>query len=76
MNMDRLGDIVSVSFSIGFGILFTVIFVMSIVWAWRDAKARGQTGCLIALLMLMCWPWGFLVWLMFRPPFRQKTLGN
>ena len=44
------------------------LYVWSIVWAYGDAKARGKSGILVALLVaLLSWPGGWLAWLVFRP---------
>ena len=44
------------------------LYVWSIVWAYGDAKARGKSPVLVALLVaLLSWPGGWLAWLVFRP---------
>ena len=44
-----------------------VLYVVSIVWAYRDAEARGKNGALVALLVaLVAWPLGLIVWLLVR----------
>jgi hypothetical protein len=44
------------------------LYVWSIVWAYGDAKARGKSGFLVALLVaFLSWPMGWLAWLVFRP---------
>ena len=48
--------------------VFLTLVVYSIVWAYRDAKARGKSGTLVALIVaLVQWPAGLIVWLVFRP---------
>jgi len=48
--------------------VFLTLFVYSIVWAYRDAKVRGKSGTLVALIVaLVQWPAGLIVWLVFRP---------
>ena len=45
-----------------------VLYVWSIIWAYKDAELRGKPGWLVALLVaLLSWPIGLLVWLLFRP---------
>jgi hypothetical protein len=40
----------------------------SVVWAARDAEARGRPGWLIGLLvLLLVWPLGLILWLVARP---------
>jgi len=44
------------------------IWLWSVVWAYRDAEARGKSGCLVVLLVLLAaWPLGLIIWLVFRP---------
>ena len=44
------------------------LYAWSIVWAYGDAKARGKSGILVALVVaLLSWPGGWLAWLVFRP---------
>ena len=58
-----------VAFAILFvGVLFLILYVWSIVWAYSDAEDRGQSGCIIALLLFLgSWPLGLIAWLIFRP---------
>lgn len=52
----------------GIPLLLLVPYVWSIVWAYRDAEARGKEGVLVAVLVaLVAWPLGLLVWLFVRP---------
>lgn len=46
-----------------------VIYVWTIFWAYRDAKARGKSGVLAALLVALLHPWplGLVLWYVFRP---------
>lgn len=49
-------------------ILIIVLYVWSIVWAYKDAEKRGKSGCLVALLVFfVTFPIGFIIWLVFRP---------
>lgn len=57
--------------SIG-SLLLLVLYVWSVIWAVRDAEKRGKSGCLVALLViLLAYPIGLLVWLIFRPEDRR-----
>ncbi|RMH01308.1 MAG: hypothetical protein D6706_02015 [Chloroflexi bacterium] len=56
---------------IGLPILF--LYVSSIIWAFFDARSRGKSGCLVALLvMFLSWPLGLIAWLIFRPNRRWR----
>jgi len=44
------------------------LLVYSVVWAYRDAQARGKPGWAVALLVLLIdWPLSLLLWYVFRP---------
>jgi hypothetical protein len=50
------------------GLVLIVLYLGSIVWAFRDAQAREKSGCLSALLVAFpCWPLGLIAWLALRP---------
>ena len=49
------------------GSIFFVAYLLSIVWAGRDANARGKSGCLVAFLVWLFWPLSLLVWIVSRP---------
>lgn len=43
-------------------------FVVSIAWAYADAKERGKPGCLVALFVaFFSWPLSLVMWIIFRP---------
>lgn len=45
-----------------------ILYIYSIVWAYRDGQRRGGNGTLVAVLVaLAAWPLGFLIWLFIRP---------
>lgn len=48
------------------GLAFLIFFIWSIVWVYHDAKARGRSGCLFAILVFFTWPVGLPLWLFFR----------
>lgn len=51
---------------LGGGLLLACI--ASIIWAYFDARARGKSGCLVALMVFfLAWPAGLILWLIFRP---------
>ena len=70
----RMEDIFSAIGLVGIvlGIALLILYVWSIVWAYRDAISRGKPGWLVALMVaLLSWPIGLLVWLVFRPTIAQ-----
>jgi hypothetical protein len=50
-----------------FTIAGTVLVIANVIWAYKDAKERGSSGILIALLVLWMFPLGVILWLIFRP---------
>lgn len=49
-------------------LVFVVLYIKSLRWAYEDAEARGKSGWQVALLVgLMSWPVSILLWLVIRP---------
>jgi hypothetical protein len=46
---------------------FVVLWVANVIWAFRDARSRGRSGVLVALLVMWSFPIGMLLWMLFRP---------
>ena len=54
-------------------LVFGVLYILSIIWAYRDAERRGKEGILVALLVaLVAWPLSLLIWVVVRP---DRQLG-
>ena len=50
------------------GIAIFAIYVLTVIWAFSDAKQRGKSGCLVAILVaFVSWPVGLIIWLVARP---------
>lgn len=50
------------------GLVLLVFYIWSVIWAFHDARRRGKSGLLIAVMVLvMVWPVGLLLWLALRP---------
>ncbi len=44
-----------------------IAFVVSLVWAYRDAERRGSNGVLVCVLVAVAaWPLSLIVWLLIR----------
>ena len=68
--MGNLGvtELVLILFILAFCVGMFALYAWSIVWAYRDAEARGKEGVLVAVLVaLVAWPLGLIVWLLMRP---------
>lgn len=49
-------------------LLGAILYVASIVWAYRDGERRGRKGLLAAILVAVAaWPLSIIVWLFIRP---------
>jgi len=68
-------DVAEVSGAVLAGILVLALlclYIGSVIWSFGDARARGKSGCLVALLVaFLQWPFGLLAWLVFRPTGRR-----
>ncbi|WP_299758278.1 hypothetical protein [uncultured Pontibacter sp.] len=55
-------------FGILFGLVLFVVYLWSIVWAYKDAEKRGKPGWIVAIVVaFLAWPIGLLLWILIRP---------
>ncbi len=47
--------------------ILLAIFTLFVRWTAADAIKRGKSPWLIALIVVLFFPWGLLAWLIFRP---------
>jgi hypothetical protein len=47
--------------------LYLLFIGLSVLWVLSDAEERTNAGCAISLLVAISWPFGLVVWLLFRP---------
>jgi hypothetical protein len=59
----QLGEVVGSTL----GVIALGLVIWSFVWVWGDAVARGKSGYLVTLFVLLAWPISLIVWLLFRP---------
>jgi len=50
------------------GAVLALALVASLAWVWLDAKRRGRSPLVVAVLCLLTWPIGLLLWRTVRPP--------
>ena len=51
-----------------FWVMVFAVYLVSIVWAANDARARGKPALLVALLVaFLFWPISLAVWIALRP---------
>ena len=65
MSPDVFGSLL-VLFGVLCGVVFLVLFAVSLVWVYRDAESRGKTGCLWLLIAYFTWPFGLLAYVLLR----------
>jgi len=59
-----------------------VAWLLSGLWAARDAVSRGKSGLLVSLLVLfLAWPLSIVLWIVVRPddecpPFGLRSSGR
>ena len=64
--------VIGLGFGLFLSMLSFVLIVLSLMWAFADAEARGKSGCLVALLVFLLWPVSLLIWIVFRPEHRAR----
>jgi len=57
----------------GISIFFLLVAVVLLgvllsLWAINDGRRRGKSPLLVWLAVFLCFPFGLLAWLLFRPP--------
>ena len=53
------------------------VAIWTSAWAYHDARARGKSPLLVALLVLIAgWPLSLLLWLVFRPDDKRPPPFN
>ncbi len=50
-----------------------VAYVMAIQFCVADARRRGKSPVLVAVLVALLFPWGLVAWLLFRPDPPDQT---
>jgi hypothetical protein len=55
-------------FDLAWSLLICALTIWSVWWVYRDAEARGKSGCLMAVVVCAAaWPLSLLVWFAARP---------
>lgn len=49
------------------------LLVANVIWGFRDARRRGRSGILVAMLVLWSFPLGALLWVLFRPDIVEES---
>jgi hypothetical protein len=65
MNADVFGILLMIG-GICFGLLMLILYIVSLVWVYRDSEQRGKTGYLWVLIIFFTWPFGLIVYFLLR----------
>jgi hypothetical protein len=65
MNQDIFGNLILIT-SLLCGVLFFILYLVSLVWVYSDAGKHDKTGCMWALIVFFTWPFGLIAYLMLR----------
>ncbi len=65
MNANIFGNFLIISMMC-FAVLMMVLYIVSLVWVYKDSEKRGKTGCLWLLLVCFTWPFGLLAYYLLR----------
>ncbi|MEK6481136.1 hypothetical protein WJR50_26575 [Catalinimonas sp. 4WD22] len=71
MEEEFFWDLTIVSASIA--IVLGIVYLITIVWSYNDAKKRGVNGVIVAALVaFLAWPLSFIGWLILRPSKKEE----
>ena len=45
-----------------------VIWLLSLIWVYRDAETRGRNGLFVTAVVAVLWPFSLFGWSTVRPP--------
>ena len=47
--------------------LLLVVLAITVTACVADARRRGKSPVLVVIAVVLCFPWGLIAWLLFRP---------
>ena len=53
-------------------VLFLIIGILIAIWVYKDAEARGSSGVLWLIIVLILGIIGLIIWLVVRPPLQPQ----
>ncbi len=65
MDANVFGNIFLIS-GICLALLMMTLFIMSLVWVYKDSEKRGKSGCLWLLIVFFTWPFGLIAYFLLR----------
>jgi hypothetical protein len=67
MLMSGISDFMAPPAEVSIALLFFVLLVLTIRACVTDARRRGKSPLLVAILVIFFFPLGLIAWLLFRP---------
>ncbi len=71
VDAERLSQIM-----LAMGAIELLVSLVAVVWVMGDARSRGKSGCLVAVLIVVFQIPGLILWLVFRPEKQIDTLPD
>jgi hypothetical protein len=65
MDANVFGNLLLIS-GVVFALIMLMLYILSLVWIYRDSEQRGKTGCLWVLIIFFTWPFGLIAYLLLR----------
>ena len=65
MDANIFGNIMIIG-GVCFALLMLGLYILSLVWVYRDSEKRGKTGCLWLLIIFFTWPFGLIAYFLLR----------
>ena len=65
MDANIFGNIAAIGMMC-FAFLMIILYIISLVWVYRDSEKRGKTGCLWLLIVFFTWPFGLIAYYLLR----------
>ena len=65
MDTNVFGNLLVLS-GICFALTMVILYIVSLVWVYKDSKKRGKTGILWLLIVFFTWPFGLIAYFLLR----------
>jgi hypothetical protein len=56
--------------------LLLVVLAITVTACVADARRRGKSPILVVIAVVLCFPWGLIAWLLFRPAPLERPNGR
>jgi hypothetical protein len=68
--LDKIAD----GAAVGLVAILSIAFLLWLGrWAVRDARRRKKPALLVLIAVLLFFPWGWMAWVLFRPPLGPRV---